>query len=208
MTFPTAPENSVQTPPQPVSRQAFLQHGWTFLLGKLAESLPEWPATTPSDRTTVRPALPLASTLRPPGAIAEAAFLDVCAPYCTNCRDACPRGSLLADAAGQPILIAEQAPCVMCVDIPCTQVCPTGALIPTADPRSIALGTAVIELTVCTAFRGSGCRTCYTVCPLPDEAIQLIEGLPQIVPESCTGCGVCVYECPEPGALTLRPAPR
>jgi len=67
----------------------------------------------------------------------------------------------------------------------------------------IQMGTAVIELTVCTAFQGSGCRVCYDVCPIQDDAIQLTEGLPQIMPDHCTGCGVCVYECPTPEAIRV-----
>ena len=62
---------------------------------------------------------------------------------------------------------------------------------------------AVIEVTECTAFKGSGCKTCYEVCPLPDEAIQIIENLPHIIASGCTGCSICVHACPTQNAIEL-----
>jgi Na+-translocating ferredoxin:NAD+ oxidoreductase RNF subunit RnfB len=67
------------------------------------------------------------------------------------------------------------------------------------------MGTAVIELTVCTAYQGSGCTQCYESCPIPEQAIRLNEGLPEILSQECTGCGVCVFDCPTLGAITIHP---
>ena len=181
-----------------VSRKDFLSHSLRKLMGHVAESLPDFSMKLP-DVPAEKP------VMRPPGALPPEAFVSTCDPFCSECRDICPRQAIIQDAFGLPMLLPEQAPCVMCTDVPCTKVCPTGALLPLSDPKQIALGTAVIELTVCVAFQGEACRVCYDTCPLSDEAILRIEGLPQIVPESCTGCGVCVYECPTPGSLYIRP---
>jgi electron transport complex protein RnfB len=40
-----------------------------------------------------------------------------------------------------------------------------------------------------------GYGTCETVCPV--EAIEMKNGLPFIDPQKCTGCGICVKECPK-----------
>lgn len=180
-----------------VDRKLFLQQSFAMLMAKVAEVLPDFSISK-------NPSL---LRLRPPGALAEESFKATCQPYCSECRNVCPRDAILQDENGLPYIQPEQAPCVMCNDVPCTQVCPTDALLPLTAPRHIELGTAVIELTVCTAYEGSGCKVCYTMCPISNDAIQLIEGLPQIVPEHCTGCGVCVYECPTPQAISIRPKP-
>jgi Na+-translocating ferredoxin:NAD+ oxidoreductase subunit B len=40
-----------------------------------------------------------------------------------------------------------------------------------------------------------GYGTCSVVCPV--EAIEMKSGLPVIDPRRCTGCGICVKECPK-----------
>ncbi len=180
-----------------LSRQAFLKQGLSEVLRFLAEALPD----------SIDPDLLNASAkplLRPPGALPEEAFLTTCEPYCTACREVCPKEAIFQDAFGFPFITPEVSPCVMCTDVPCTQVCPTDALTPLSDPRAIRMGTAVIDLAVCTAYQGSGCHVCYDVCPIPEEAIRLTEGLPEILPIGCTGCGVCVFHCPTPEAIFIK----
>lgn len=178
-----------------ISRKGFIKKGLGFVLSHVVENLPALPYSDSASK----------SYMRPPGALAETVFQATCQPFCTECLNVCPRDAIFHDDFGFPVIHPETSPCVMCFDVACTKACPTGALTPLDDPHQIALGTAVIELTVCTAYQGSGCKTCYEKCPIPNEAIQLVEGLPQVVPEQCTGCGACVYECPTPGALSIRP---
>ncbi len=177
---------------EPISRQEFLKQGFQSLLSNLLEHLPGM--NGPSTET---------DSLRPPGAVLAQQFLSTCEPFCQLCQDACPKQAIHFDVLGYPVIEPEVSPCVMCVDVPCTKVCPTGALQPLTDPRQIAMGKARIELTVCSAYTGSGCHVCYDSCPLIDEAIQLVEGLPQINMDHCTGCGVCVYDCPTPGSIMV-----
>src|SRR5512145_2336176 len=74
-----------------------------------------------------------ATPLRPPGARAEGDFAASCAK-CGLCVQACPYGTLklatLGEAvlSGTPTFAPREIPCYMCVDIPCAQACPTGAL--------------------------------------------------------------------------------
>lgn len=187
-----------QTPPEPhtpLTRQGFLKLGLGFLASHLSDRVNEIPMVQAA--TALR--------LRPPGALAEAAFLNTCQPFCSACASACPKGAIFADPFGFPTIDPLKAPCVLCTDVPCTQVCPTGALTPLTDPRQIALGLAQIEVTQCLAYQGKACDVCITTCPISGEAITQTEGLPQILAEGCTGCGVCVFHCPQPGALQIRP---
>ena len=63
---------------------------------------------------------------------------------------------------------------------------------------------ACIEITNCTAYRGSGCSLCYQACPLKETAIEMVENLPQVIASGCTGCNLCVPACPEPEAIFLH----
>lgn len=190
------PMDNRADPVEPVTRQAFLRQGLAQLMAHCIDPLFSWTAAHPAVG---------GPTLRPPGALPNQAFVTTCQPFCSECCDACPRDAIFQDTDGFPVIQPETAPCVMCTDVPCTQVCPTGALSVLDDASQIRMGTAVIELTVCTAYQGSGCTVCHSVCPLIEAAITLTEGLPQIMPEQCTGCGVCIYECPTPGAIQVVP---
>jgi Na+-translocating ferredoxin:NAD+ oxidoreductase RNF subunit RnfB len=77
------------------------------------------------------------------------------------------------------------------------------SFLTTPLPQMPASAVACIELTECSAYRGSGCRVCFDVCPLPNIAITLTENLPQVLTEGCTGCNICVDNCPVPGAISL-----
>lgn len=180
-----------------LSRKDFLRQGMRQLLSFAAQCLPDLPVGKASGSTI----------LALPGALAQQEFYQTCEPFCTACRDVCPRQSIQQDSFGFPYIDPTVSPCVMCLDVPCTKACPTGALTLLDDPRQMALGVAVIELTVCTAYRGSGCRICYDTCPIPDEAIRLAEGLPQVIADQCTGCGACVFSCPTPDAIRIVPKP-
>ncbi len=61
---------------------------------------------------------------------------------------------------------------------------------------------AVIQGRYCLAYQGSFCSVCYERCPVP-HAIQLNEGMPRVVLETCTGCGVCHEVCPAPQNAVL-----
>lgn len=157
-------------------------------------------------------ALPV-QALRPPGALAEEAFLGACV-RCGLCVRDCPYDTLdlarLGEplATGTPYFIARQVPCEMCEDIPCVKACPTGALDPDlTDIDDARMGVAVlIDQETCLNFLGLRCDVCYRVCPLIDEAITLeldhndrtgkhTRFLPTVRADVCTGCGKCEAAC-------------
>ena len=66
---------------------------------------------------------------------------------------------------------------------------------------------AVIQGRFCLAYT-SVCSVCVERCPVPG-AIQVENGLPMIVSETCTGCGVCHEVCPAPkNAILVLPRHR
>lgn len=157
--------------------------------------------------------------LRPPAALAEEDFLKTCIK-CGLCVSACPFDTLKLAALGDkkpigtPFFDARDIPCYMCDDIPCVPVCPSGAL----DEKSVTnsegnldidmskMGVAVVDSYACIAFWGIQCDACYRACPLLDQAIVLeYEQNPRtgkhaflkpvVVPDVCTGCGLCEHAC-------------
>lgn len=148
--------------------------------------------------------------LRPPGAIDEAEFMQLCT-RCDACVEACPHDAVvrapfrLRAAAGTPMVDPLEAPCRVCVDVPCVRACPTGAL---REDASRVLGRAVIGAQDCLAHRGSSCSVCVERCPVPG-ALRLERGRPVIDASRCTGCGVCQHVCPAPrNAVIILPALR
>lgn len=163
--------------------------------------------------------------IRPPGALAEDAFLGACI-RCGLCVRDCPYGSLklavLGDSvvSGTPYFTARDVPCEMCEDIPCAKACPTGALAHSlSDIRQARMGLAVlIDQENCLNFLGLRCDVCYRVCPVIDKAITLEKRhnprsdrhallIPTVHADACTGCGKCEKSCvlPESAIKVLPP---
>ncbi len=61
---------------------------------------------------------------------------------------------------------------------------------------------AVIQGRHCLAYQQSYCSVCYERCPVP-QALEFNEGLPRVVLEICTGCGICRDVCPAPENAVL-----
>ena len=151
--------------------------------------------------------------LRPPGAVPESEFLAACI-RCGRCAEVCPYRSIgLVDIrdgfdAGTPVVTLPDVPCYLCME--CVEVCPSGALRPLED-RDVRMGTAVVDRETCVTWTGSLlCRTCYNVCPFQDEAIDLPLLRPEVLPDACTGCGICVHACPidaAPGMKAINVTP-
>lgn len=162
-------------------------------------------APTQISHLQTRPTLPVH---RPPGAIEESLFLAGCT-RCGDCISACPYDAIgnaperLESIAGTPIIEADSAACMMCEDFPCVTSCEPGVLIGAVPP---IMGTARVTEHLCLAHHNTTCTVCSERCPVT-EAILVVEGKPQIVEDTCTGCGVCRYVCPAPeNAILLMPA--
>ena len=153
--------------------------------------------------------------LRPPGAVVESRFLELCT-RCGDCAGACPYSSIkdapgrLRAIVGTPVIDPISQPCWLCTDAPCVAACKTGALDAKLEVR---LGTAAIDTQTCLAHQKGVCSTCVERCPV-EGAILVESGRPTVDQERCSGCGVCQYVCPAPENAVLlmpmfaRPAPR
>ncbi len=147
--------------------------------------------------------------LRPPGAVDEAAFLELCT-RCSDCAEACPHDAIrraperLRGAAETPIIDPYAAPCRMCDDLPCIAACETGALRSEAPS---ALGTARVQALDCLNRMSQTCSVCVEQCPVPG-AIAFAGDVPAVNDPLCTGCGLCQHVCPAPqNAILMLPNP-
>lgn len=144
-----------------------------------------------------------AAPFRPPWAIAEPRFLDLCS-RCNDCIDACPTDLLIQGAGGFPEADFNSAHCTFCGD--CRQACQTGALNPTPDIIPWSLLARIGE--DCLPRQGVDCRTCGERCDI--GAIRFAPrlggpALPEIDAARCTGCGECVADCPTRAIAVVRP---
>lgn len=165
-----------------------------------------------------------AQMLRPPGALAEDAFLGACV-RCGLCVRDCPYDTLKLSrlgedaAVGTPYFSARAVPCEMCENIPCAKACPTGALDRSlTDITQARMGLAVlVDQENCLNFLGLRCDVCYRVCPVIDKAITLERRhnertgkhamlIPTVHSSACTGCGKCEKSCVlEEAAIKVLP---
>jgi len=162
------------------------------------------------------------SPLRPPGALAEDAFVSTCI-RCLKCVDACPNRALepmplvIGDARSQtPTMHPRKAACMLCAGVDgdylkCTEACPSGALqlIRKSDEEvkaKVHIGTAEIDVDLCYSYNNWSCGACFRACPLAGEAMTV--GLwerPTVHPEACVGCGCCERSCIRyPHAIRVR----
>ena len=150
--------------------------------------------------------------LRPPGALPEAEFLEVCY-RCGNCVEVCPADAIRLypsddeNLSNTPIVDPDMQACVICDELACMNGCPSGALRLVDSPTDIRMGLAVVRESVCVRSQGEDCTVCIDLCPLGDEAIRLSEtGLVEVLEPGCVGCGVCQFHCPtQPKAITVTP---
>lgn len=182
----------------PLDRRGFFSQGLSRLLGEVVDAV--------SDRMSPVP------FIRPPGAIAEPAFLAACT-RCKECAVVCPALAIRmlpsqhGIAAGTPVLEVDDRACLMCADMPCVKACPTGALLaPTRGWLDVKMAVIGVDDRRCLAFQGIECGVCARVCPVGDAAIHLDDKTRPFIGTNCTGCGKCVTACvTTPSAMTARP---
>lgn len=163
------------------------------------------------------------TAIRPPGALPEADFNARCIK-CGQCVRACPYDTLALASAGEAVSIGtpyytpRDVPCYMCVDIPCTAACPTGALDHgLTDINDARMGLAVIDIENCLSWQGLRCEICHRVCPVQGKAITVEHHprkiskhamfVPIVHSDACTGCGMCEEACPtDEAAIRILPA--
>jgi ferredoxin-type protein NapG len=206
-----------------MNRRRFFREGLRELLRPLANSIEPLeraahelgklerigtPAVTTPDPTRTLPTTP-ESFLRPPGALAEEAFRQMCS-RCGTCANVCPVKCIRIDtsgtvAGGAPYIDVDTQPCVACDGLYCMNNCPSGALVPTPLTQ-IDMGLAVWREDTCVRTRGEQCTACVDQCPLGTAAIDIDGPRIQVKASGCIGCGVCQYYCPtSPKSIVVIP---
>jgi ferredoxin len=159
--------------------------------------------------------------VRPPGSLAEPAFLASCI-RCASCIKGCPTGVLVPTGSGHgfqalwtPRFDADRAGCAPDCTI-CGQVCPTGAILPLSmkAKRAARVGLAVVDEATCLPHAGgTACRLCADACTAAgygaiefilvgvemDDTGAPVEDTgrlaPVVIADRCTGCGLCQAVC-------------
>lgn len=142
-----------------------------------------------------------APALRPPGSLAEIAFLDACTA-CSACIAACPEQVLVVGAGRHPEFDPRRGECTFCGA--CADACVPGA-IRRAGPAWDLVATPG---EACMPRRGVVCSSCRDACPTQAIRFPLRARipLPEIDAEACTGCGACVSVCPADAIALQRGA--
>lgn len=166
-----------------------------------------------------------ADILRPPGALTEDKFVDLCV-RCSDCIKVCPTGALhpaMFDAGTEALFTPKMMPrlgyCEFNCNL-CTKICPTDAIkkISLEEKQSFVIGTAVIDRNLCFPWAdGQDCIVCEEVCPVARKAVKFqradvfdgkgkkvtVKG-PYVAKDLCIGCGICENKCPVPGRSAIR----
>ncbi len=165
--------------------------------------------------------------IRPPGAVEEDCFLDLCL-RCQECVKACSStGRCLQPSGWQsgwdrvwtPRARMREGYCEYSC-ILCGQVCPSGAIQPLSEAAKKVkiIGLAYINRSRCIPWeRGEDCIVCEEHCPTPRKAIVFRLGNVQLPAETqtgvklpyvdralCIGCGICETKCPVKGESAIR----
>ena len=147
------------------------------------------------------------SALRPPWALKDEEFLDLCT-RCNECARACPQNIIISDDGGYPQVNFAGGECTFCGE--CVSHCHEGAL--SAAPASQDADRRApwdIKAAVsgeCLSVRGIYCQVCGEQCDV--SAIRFYPQPGRVPPpvidvHLCSGCGACVKPCPV-NALSIR----
>lgn len=165
--------------------------------------------------------------IRPPGAVEENRFLDLCL-RCGECVKACSSTGRALQPADlttgwqklwTPRAHMREGYCEYSCTL-CGQVCPSGAIKPLAEAvkKQRVIGLAWIDRSRCIPWeRGEDCFVCEEHCPLPRKAVIFRRGevelpggtktgvkLPYVDRSLCIGCGICETKCPLQGEAGIR----
>jgi len=155
--------------------------------------------------------------LRPPGSVKEKDFLGKCV-RCGQCMQVCPTNFIQpafleagVEGIWTPVLNAQTGYCEYECN-KCTKVCPTNAIetLEIEKKKKFKMGIAVIDKDRCYTYAdGYNCAVCEEHCPIPEKAIrfrdvptwnfkgeQVTVKQIYVVPNLCTGCGICENKCP------------
>ena len=140
---------------------------------------------------------------RPPWAIAERDFLEVCT-RCGDCCRACPTQILVEREGGYPGVDFGAGECTFCGD--CVTACRSSALVREAVQAPWSIIARFGEN--CLARQRVECRVCGEQCEngairFPPQAGGV--AVPSLDPAQCSGCGACVAPCPTQAIVIVEP---
>jgi ferredoxin len=147
-----------------MDRKTFLRKAPLVFLSAFGQGVRE------ARRPTPEVPLPL---LRPPGAAPKEEFLDLCCGI-GACAEVCPADAIqLRPREGDPdrlapIIVPDEAACIVCEDLACMAACPSGtaaiSMVKTAHGKGPVVKAGCI-----------GCGMCEYYCPTDPPAIRVFE---------------------------------
>lgn len=189
-------------------RRDFLLHSGVSLLG--LAGLTQNNATIMQSRPTTIPEA-VTGPVCPPGSVSVERFTSICTA-CHLCVSVCPSRVLSPSVLEfgpsgvmQPRLDFRASYCNYECTL-CTQVCPTGAILPLPpeEKKRTQLGVArFIKGNCIVVTDNTACGACSEHCPT--KAVRMVPypnplGRPLVIPEVhadyCVGCGACEHACP------------
>ncbi len=133
---------------------------------------------------------------RPPWALAEEAFVELC-ERCDACIRACPSKLLKPGNAGFPEISFQKNGCDFCEA--CVRSCSIQALHITRENHQQPWQLVAKFKHNCLSENGVICRSCGDVCEGRAIKFKMLVGgsaLVQLDASLCNGCGECVSVCP------------
>jgi len=163
--------------------------------------------------------------LRPPGALNENKFQDICI-RCGECMKVCITNALqptLLETGWTGMFTPRVIPRLGYCEFNCYlcgQVCPTGAIqkLNLDQKHQAVIGKAVFDKNRCLPFvKQTPCIVCEEHCPVYNKAIHYKTVVvkdkngkdneikqPYVIEDRCIGCGICENKCPLPGEAAIR----
>lgn len=132
--------------------------------------------------------------LRPPWAVSERLFTQLCT-RCGECQRVCETAIIRLGDGGFPEVDFSRGECTFCQV--CVNACPESAL-DKSQPFPPWESSASIGHE-CLGLKGIYCKSCGEVCEVGAIGFTFNSGripVPKVDREACNGCGACVSICP------------
>lgn len=143
------------------------------------------------------------AAIRPPWALPFAEFINRC-ERCDACIQACSKGIIFRGDGGFPEVDLSRGECVFCTD--CVKACKAGAFYTGELKEEAAWDLSVSIQSSCLSLNAVVCRACGDNCDTQAIRFRLQVGgisVPEIAQDKCTGCGACLFSCPN-HAISIR----
>ena len=137
------------------------------------------------------------AAIRPPWSLPTDDFVEGC-ERCDDCAKACPENIIAKGDGGYPEIDFSRGECTFCGK--CVESCKAGAFETSIERTANNAWDLVAKvLPSCLSMNQVMCRTCGDHCDMRAIRFQLQLGgnaTPLINEDLCTGCGACLYVCP------------